>query len=332
MMIQPAGDVIVNFSRSGLLGNISEGSDCARINWREGTIDFKDLLGYMFKVDAQSQTEILTPITETVPEIGFGGRLLKTSFKDNQVKIPKGNIPDLYLISPSGQEGCQLNTDLGILQHYQNNRQNFYRTNEILGVANSVTYSVVSQIQPAQLEAPIIQYKQHTGYPLVPHEVKDTIIQRYRDFTTEVQLRDKESPLADLGESNGTFIDPNGFTYGADREATRLAIIMNYMEQEQLETNTGINSNDNIERLLKQAKAAKSKVGQNTASLKPPPESLAAKKISKYVRRESGIKNTKYFDSPEGIAFLQSQPVFLFHCSNCPLVFLSQCCSKTKTT
>jgi hypothetical protein len=326
------GDIVVSFSKSGFISNIPEDGNSAKINWREGTIEFTDLLGYIFKVDAQGQTEIVTPKKDTFPEIGFGGKLLKTSFKDNHAEIPKGNLPDLYLISPSGLDGYQLKTDLEMLQHYQTYKQNFYRTNEISGVAGSVTYSIVSQAHPTQVESPIIQYKQMTGYPLVPEPLKNKIIQQYHDFMRTVQMRNKESPLADLGESNGAFIDPNKFTYGADREATRLAIIMNYMEQEQLETNSGINNNDNIERLLKQAKAVKAKVGQNTHTLKPPPESLAAKKISKYVRRESGIKTMKYFDSPEGIAFLQSQPpVFYAHISHFPAPFLIKPLSKTST-
>jgi hypothetical protein len=285
------------------------------LNWIEGTTNFKDVLGYSFKVDSTGQTSVEKPeVAQPFPDISFGGKLLNAALKEKCTDGLIGNVPDLFLISANGLEGQQIKTDYDVLQYYQKNHLKFYRANELSGSSKSLTYSIVSQIQPEGLDSTIILYKQLTYYPTVPTKMKQEISTKYKNFLVDVSQRSQEVELTELGETFNAYKPETGsdqFTFGADKESTRLAIISNYMEQEQLEANPGINTNDNIERLLKQAKSVKVRNSNTLLSSKPNPETMAAKKLAKYARKESNAKQLKYFDSPEGTAFLQSQPQVL---------------------
>jgi hypothetical protein len=304
--IEPSGTITATLAQDGISTAVEKGFNSLNLNWVEGTAIFKDLLGYVFKVDANGNT-CVEPPTEPVPfpEISFGAKLLRAALKEKSTLGLIGNIPDLFLVSADGQHGNQVKTDWDMLHFYQDNHHHIYRANESVDSHGSMTYSIVSQLHSETQESAIIEYKVLTRYPVVQSTTKADINDKYREFLAKVCQRNLEPSLEEL-ESFSVEDKFEQYTFGASKESTRLDIITKFLEQEKLDITPAINQNNQIERLLKQAKAAKVR-SSNMAQpvVKMPPEFVAAKKISKYIR--NSVNHLKYFDSPEGLKFLQSQ-------------------------
>ncbi|KAJ3321959.1 hypothetical protein HDV06_003696 [Boothiomyces sp. JEL0866] len=305
--IEAAGNTKVKLSSEYFNPPPEEHQNCFDINWRQGTLNFADVRNHVFTVSSDGVTKVTKPdVIPSYPGLSFGGKLTKSVLKIKARETLYGNTPEIFVIYPNRQGGLHFKRDSDMARYFQSYSSLNLKTNEEnMNHPESVTISSIREFKIHNSDQNVIQYRQLTRLSQLSQNERDSISAEYSEFKEMLKKRHRPIPISELGETEAALqsnYDGNGaFTLGSDKEATQLAIILQYMDKEDLSSNAGLAVNNDVMSLLRQAKELKTK---STTSLRS--NSIKTKNLPKY-RKSIMNKPPKYFDSPEGQKFLGIQ-------------------------
>ncbi|KAJ3270920.1 Sperm-associated antigen 17 [Terramyces sp. JEL0728] len=302
-----AGNMEIKLSSDYFSSPPEKAQNCFSINWRLGTLNFLDLRNHLFVVNADGTTKVTKPeAVPSYPILTFGGRLTKAALKIKGKEVLYGNTPKVFVIFPNRQGGLHLKRDSDMARYFQSYAALNLKTNEeSMNHPESVTLSSIREYKLNNSEQAVIQYRHLTRLSQLSKVERENICSEYSGFKEMLKKRHYPVPISELGETEAALqsnYDGTGrFTLGCDKESTQLAIILQYLEKEDLAGNPGLAVNDDVMTLLKQAKEMKTK---STTSVRS--NSIKSKTLPKS-RKSISTKPPKYFDSPEGQKFLGNQ-------------------------
>ncbi|KAJ3346043.1 Sperm-associated antigen 17 [Kappamyces sp. JEL0680] len=307
--VQPSGDVLVQLSDRGFADAIPSGLNSLKINWLEGSLRMTDVCETEFVVNADATTSVVEPSTpKSFPKMQFGGSLLKDHLsRDPAAEAFTGNTPSLYIISTAGQESFQLHRDSDLLRHIHGQHMDNAKVIEQAGaVEGSLTLSTTRRLKFDKEDKSVLQYKHATRYSALTAEDRLHIYKEYSELLDSVAARSQTTSKAELGETIGALTKEDSrvwndpFVYGANKDATQMAILLSQFQKQDIRTEDGADLNSDMQKLLANAKVLTKKTADREI-----------KKVSpRRVKNSANYKVPKYFDGPEGSTYLQSVKSF----------------------
>ncbi|KAJ1344576.1 hypothetical protein BSLG_000099 [Batrachochytrium salamandrivorans] len=279
------------------------------VDWHKGTMDHTDIDGRVFTIDETGKADVQDTNIFTCPNPhSFGGKLLKAALKTADSKAELlGNIPRLFVIHPDGS-GDELITDKSIQAYVRNYSDSFFQVNEEVAEdpASILRGKVNKEFKQFQ------ERREHRSVPTILPNMVDENLGSTEDKHSEERI-----------------------ILGQKRAETEDAIILNYLLKEDFalrgahtEVHAPITNNKEV---LQNLYFERSPTNLSTPDIntiiknaddfqfwrKPrvlhldmhKKEHSSSTNISKsyYTPLKIESTNIKYFDSPEGQAFLLSQ-------------------------
>ena len=284
------------------------------LDWKTGTLSFEDFDGTTFRIDESgtttADTSTKSPNPSPVSRL-FGGRILSHRLNGAKSSELSGNLPKLFLVNYDGS-GEELHRDDDILRYFQRSGKAFTQLNEQTAAdPSSVSVTTIMKIKTKLSPDPVLLYRQLRRNPQIPPQVRNKVRQEYLDFQAKLSTRFepilRPRTQSSVEKADSSISDSRQFTYGQNRVETEQAIVLRYWLKEDLAlrnrithqvTKTAVND----EPSWRKPRILDSRVSTVNTSSKLSKSSSASTTRKSVVKLESG--NMKYFESPEGKAFL----------------------------
>ncbi|KAH9247600.1 hypothetical protein BASA81_014778 [Batrachochytrium salamandrivorans] len=311
------------------------------VDWHKGTMDHTDIDGRVFTIDETGKADVQDTNIFTCPNPhSFGGKLLKAALKTADSKAELlGNIPRLFVIHPDGS-GDELITDKSIQAYVRNYSDSFFQVNEeVAEDPASICVTYISKPSSAMTQDSLLIYRQICRHSQLDEIVRGKVNKEFKQFQERREHRSVPTILPNMVDENlGSTEDKHSeerIILGQKRAETEDAIILNYLLKEDFalrgahtEVHAPITNNKEV---LQNLYFERSPTNLSTPDIntiiknaddfqfwrKPrvlhldmhKKEHSSSTNISKsyYTPLKIESTNIKYFDSPEGQAFLLSQ-------------------------
>eukprot|EP00842_Homolaphlyctis_polyrhiza_P000921 jgi/Hompol1/182/HPOL_002447-RA len=281
------------------------------IDWHSGTLRFEDMDGRIYAVDEHGKAEVNSDNAHAVNvSRSFGGKMLRERLQSStSVTPPTGNMPRLFVIHHDGSSEEFL-VDDDVQRYFMSNASSFKQTNE--EVSEDPASVAVTTIFPSTKG-------NESDQTLVYRQLSPQTRSQIQSELKEYQIRrSSRSTPADLPSKPGDTMDDHAdhvetiqrpLTYGQNRAATEEAIVLKYWLRQDLALRNRHHTVSGEETVKARGSWRKPRVLTLETPKQQPAKDFkeqAARKAVRQPMRVEGI-DVKYFDAPEGKAFLQSQ-------------------------
>ncbi|KAJ8331564.1 hypothetical protein O5D80_000476 [Batrachochytrium dendrobatidis] len=287
-------------------------SNNMNIDWHKGIFEYADTDGQIYKINEMGKAEVQeSNVPKQASTFSFGGKLVQESLeKADPTAILFGNQPKLFVIHHDGS-GKQLLTDIDMKYYFSNHSNTFLQTNEeVTEDVASVAVTFISKYVPAFGTNSIMTYRQTCRHQQLDPVTRNKVETEFREFEARRASRGEVTVLFNetegVAESTGS-LQSDCITVGQNKLATEEAIIRKYGLLEEHALRNG-HSTDQIQPKQEMDTSKywrKPRILRLRNSLKDQKEQTSHKSTRSPVRIES--VNTKYFETPEGKAFLYHQ-------------------------